>query len=101
MKTKITLRPLKYGNGYLRLGLFTDDYNKYVKNTKVQNLFIDFGQGFQDVINIPTYANKGSLTNKSIISDRLYQNGFTNSKCLLTFELDIDMTTNTHSYKLL
>lgn len=39
MKVKITLRPLKYGNGYLRLGLFTDDFNKYVKNTKVQNLY--------------------------------------------------------------
>lgn len=101
MKTKITLRPLKYGNGYLRLGLFTDDFNKYVKNTEVKNLLIDFGQGYQDVVNKPTYVKKGSLTNKSIVSDWLYQNGFTNNKCLLDFELDIDMATNTHSYKLL
>ena len=101
MKTKITLRPLTYGNGNLRLGLFTEDFNKYVKNNKVQNLFIDLGQGYKDVVYKKTYIKKGSLLDKALISDWLHQNGFTNNKCLLDFELDIDMATNTHLYRLL
>lgn len=89
MKTKITLRPLKYGNGYLRLGLSMDKFRKYVQNKDVKNLYIDLGQGYQDVVYKITYIKEGSLVNKTLISDWLYQNGYTNSKCHLDFEFEI------------
>lgn len=89
MKTKITLRPLKYGKDYRRLGLFMDEYRKYVQNKEVTKLYIDLGHGYQDVVYKKTYINKGSLINKALISNWLYQNGFTDNECHLDFELEI------------
>lgn len=100
MKTRLKLRPLKYGNGSYRLGLFTEEFQKFAKDANVSYLSIDFGDGCKNVRSIKTYIHYGSLTNKSLISTWLVNNGYTDSEMLLDFELIIDATTASHIFRL-
>ncbi len=96
---RLVLRPVNAGNGNLRLGLYTKEYRNYVRNRKVASLYIDLGNGLQDIGSIPTYLNHGSLSNKEIISDWLYKHGYITPQDQLEFELEIDEIKSIHTYR--
>ena len=98
MKTLIILKPGKAGDDYLRLRLDTEDTRTYIEGRDVQALFVNFGDGLQNVGNIPTYMY-GSLQNSRVISDWLHQHNFTDTTQQLLFELEISSDGHSHAYR--
>ena len=97
MKTLIILKPGKAGGDNYRLRHNMDTYRNYIQGKDIQSLFIDFGNGLQDVGNLSTYMY-GSLQNSNVISDWLHQHYFTDTAQQLLFELEICEDDHTHIY---
>ena len=74
-----------------------DTYKKYIQGKVIQSLFIDFGDGLQNIDNLPTYMF-GSLQNSKVISSWLHKHDFTNTTQQLPFELEVSEDGQTHTY---
>lgn len=97
MRTLIILKPGKAGGDNYRLRHDMETYRNYIQGKDIKSLFIDFGDGLQNVGNLPTYMF-GSLQNSSIISGWLHQHNLTDTTQQLLFELEISAEGHTHIY---
>lgn len=96
----IVLRPNQYSDGNLRLALFTEDYQRFVQRKHIQSLYVNFFAANRKLSSIQTYVNHGSIAKKSIISNWLHNNGFSEGTLLL-FELIMDDDAGIHIYNFL
>lgn len=96
----IVLRPNQYNDGDLRLALFAEDYQRFVRGKHIQALYVNFFGVNRKISSIQTYIKKGSIEKKAIVSNWLKQNEFLKGTPLL-FELTMDDNLGIHIYSFL
>ena len=96
----IVLRPNQYNDGDLRLALFAEDYQRFVRGKHIHALYVNFFAVNRKISSIKSYINEGSIVKKGIVSYWLHQKGFSEGTPLL-FELTMDDNAGIQIYRFL
>lgn len=94
----IVLRPVNSGGTRRRLGLYTKEFEQYVYGRDIRALYIDLGDGSQQIDAMKTYFYHGSITSPDV-NAWLHQHGWLTANHQLLFSLEMDESRHTHIYR--